>query len=218
MLQNVKVAVILIAYLLLISLPGLAVALIGWHLSHRIRPVSVQVFCRAGLIAAALTPSFYGHAGLIPAVVLVFIVQGRERLAGILPIIIVWVIALLVIGVRAKGPGLRVRYVDEACAWLLFLAGALHIVLTELCHFQGTLDTALVWLLAAMLNLLRVRGHYSVRLPTSFCAAANLAVLALEAVRWKMFQDPLSLMVLALSGIESVLSMRSSFRNERRMG
>jgi hypothetical protein len=67
------------------------------------RPVSVQTLFRAGLLATAITPSFYGHAGPVPAIILVFILQGRERLAEIGLILVVWLIAIAVISARAKG-------------------------------------------------------------------------------------------------------------------
>jgi hypothetical protein len=90
------------------------------------------------------------------------------------------------------------KYVDEACAWLILLGGIVHIVLTDLLHFRGSLDTALVWIFAAMLNLLRIRNGYSIQRLKISCVAANLSVMVLEAVRWKMFEGSSSLAVLAL--------------------
>lgn len=75
------------------------------------------------------------------------------------------------------------KYVDEACAWLILLAGIVHIVLTDFLHFRGSLDTALVWIFSAMLNLLRIRNGYTVQRLKIFCVVANLSVLVLEAVR-----------------------------------
>jgi hypothetical protein len=92
-------------------------------------------------------------------------------------------------------------------AWLVLLAGIIHIVLTDLLHFRGSLDTALVWIFAAMLNLLRIRNGYSIHRLKIFCVVANLSVLVLESVRWRMFEGPSSLLVLALILIESVFSI-----------
>jgi hypothetical protein len=101
----------------------------------------------------------------------------------------------------------RMDYLDEGFAWLIFLGGLVHIVLTDFLHFRGSLDTALVWILAAMLNLLRIKNDSSVRWLRTFCVAANVSVLILEAVRWKMFEGPSSLVLLALILIESVFSI-----------
>ncbi len=102
MLVTFKVALILILYAVVISLPGVGVAFLGWRLSRTMRPVSAQTLFSAGLLATAITPSFYGHAGPVPAIVLVFILQGSERLVGIVPILVVWLIAIAVISARAK--------------------------------------------------------------------------------------------------------------------
>lgn len=99
------------------------------------------------------------------------------------------------------------KYVDEACAWLIFLAGVAHIVLTDVFHFRGSLDTALVWIFAAMLNLVRIRNGYSVQRLKIFCVAANLSALILEGVRWRMFEGPLSLVLLVLFLLESIFSI-----------
>jgi hypothetical protein len=207
MLETLKVALSLILYVAVISLPGMGIAFLGWWLSRTMRPVSVQTVFRAGLLATAVTPSFYGHAGPVPAIILVFILQGRERLAGIVPILVVWLIAIAVISARAKSERFRMGYLDEACAWLIFLGGLVHVVLTDFLHFRGSLDTALVWIFAAMLNLLRINNDSSVRWLRIFCVAANVSVLMLEAVRWKMFEGTSSLVLLALIFIESVFSI-----------
>jgi hypothetical protein len=207
MLAEFKAALLLILYVALVCLPGAGATALGWWLSRSVRPVFVQTFFRAGLLATALTPTIYGHAGPVPAIVLVFVLQGRERLAGIVPILIVWLIAFVVISARAKRKGFRLRYLDEVCAWLIFVAGLVHIALTDGLHFRGSLDTALVWILAAMLNLLRIKNDLSIRWLKIFCVAANVSVLMLEAVRWKMFEGPSSLVLIALILIESVFSM-----------
>jgi hypothetical protein len=215
--QTLETAIILILYAALISLPGLAITLTAWRLSRGMQHGWARMLFRSGLIAVLVTPSIYGHAGPVPAIILVFLLHGRERLAGVVLILVVWVIVLLVMGIHAKGPGFRARYVDELCAWLLFLAGILHIFLTDLFSLHGTLDTALVWLFAAMLNLVRVKNDNSVRRLRIFCTAANLSALALEAVRWRMFHDPLSLAALALITIESAFSIRGGLISDHRI-
>lgn len=207
MFENLALVAMLILYAAVISIPGFVIALLGWRLSRGIRPVSVQTFFRAGLIATAVTPTIYGHAGPVPAILPAVVEHGRDKMAGIVPILVVWVIAIAIIGARAKSEGFRLRYLDEMCAWLIFLGGLIHIVLTDLFHLQGTLDTALVWVFVAMLNLLRIKNGYSVRRLKVFCVVANLSTLMLEAVRWKMFEDPFSVVLVALILIESVFSI-----------
>lgn len=63
MLETLKVALILILYVALISLPGVAVTVVGWWLLNRVRPGFLRTFFRAGLLATAITPTIYGHAG-----------------------------------------------------------------------------------------------------------------------------------------------------------
>ncbi len=51
------------------------------------------------------------------------------------------------------------RYVDQACAWMILLAGVAHILITELAHIPGAvLDPGVMWIFLAMLNLLRIRN------------------------------------------------------------
>lgn len=58
-----------------------------------------------------------------------------------------------------------------------------------------------------MLNFLRVRNGYSVQGLKIFRVVANLSVVVLETVRWRMFEGPSSLVLLALILIESVFSI-----------
>jgi hypothetical protein len=48
------------------------------------------------------------------------------------------------------------------------------------------LDTALLWILVAMFNLLRLRNGYGVRGLKIFCLSANLAALVMEVLRLKI--------------------------------
>ena len=80
------------------------------------------------------------------------------------------------------------KYLDYACAYLLFLTGVLGILSTEIRHPSGAvLDTPVLWILVSMFNLLRLRNGYSVSGLKVFCVGANLAGLVLEVVRFKMF-------------------------------
>ena len=79
------------------------------------------------------------------------------------------------------------KYLDEACAWLIFLAGVIHIVLTEVFHWRGSvLDTGLLYIFVAMFNLLRIRNGYTVNLLKVFCLGANASALMFEIGRWNM--------------------------------
>ena len=93
---------LLVLYVVVISLPGIGVAYVGWKFSDRWHSFSAQTFFRASLIAVAVTPSIYGHAGILPAILLTLVLSGRGRLAGIAPILAVWIIAIPVIGLLAK--------------------------------------------------------------------------------------------------------------------
>jgi hypothetical protein len=101
------VALALAAWVALISLPGIGVTYLGWRLSRNMRPVLGQAVFRAGLIAITITPSIWGHGGILPAIVLAFVLQGRERLVGIVPILVVWAIAIPVLGAHARKHSLR---------------------------------------------------------------------------------------------------------------
>jgi len=93
---------ILVIWAFLISLPGIGVAYVGWRVSANMRPFLIQAVLRAGLIAIAVTPSAWGHLGIVPAVLLAIGLQGRDRLVGIVPILVVWAIALAVMIFRAR--------------------------------------------------------------------------------------------------------------------
>jgi hypothetical protein len=110
------------------------------------------------------------------------------------------------------------KYVDQVCAWLIFLDGLVHIVQTDVFHLRGSLDTALVWIFVAMLNLLRIRNGYSLRPQRVFCIVANLSVLMLEAVRWKMFEDPFTIVLLALILTESMFSITAKISITKSLG
>lgn len=105
------------------------------------------------------------------------------------------------------------KYLDETCAWLIFLAGLTHIVLTEAFHARDSvLDTGLVYIFVAMLNLLRIRNGYTVRLLRVFCLGANVSALMLEIVRWNMFGRPSSPSFAVSSlGVAALLLLQTVF-------
>jgi hypothetical protein len=150
------------------------------------RPASVQTLFRAGLIATAITPSVYGHAGVLPAIFLAFVLHGGDRLVGIIPILVVWAIAIPIISAPVRNQGSK--YLDFACAWTVFVIGVVGMMAIEIRHPpHAVLDTPLLWIFVAMFNLLRLQNGYSVRNLKAFCIGANVAALALEAVRIRMF-------------------------------
>jgi hypothetical protein len=204
LLGTVGAVLAVVLYVALISLPGLGIAYLGWRFSRAMRPVSLQTLFRAGVLATAVTPSVYGHAGILPAIILVFVLHGHERWAGILPILAVWLIATPVIAVATKKRRLSdsssidylesqtgkppMKYVDYLCASTIFIAGVAAMITTEIRHPpHAVLDTPLVWILVAMINLLRLRNGYSVRNLRVFCIGANLSTLTLEVLRLSMF-------------------------------
>jgi hypothetical protein len=63
-----------------------------------------------------------------------------------------------------------------------------------------------LWILLAMLNLLRLHNGYGVRGLKVFCIGANVAVLALEAVRFRMF-GPVNLVVAVPILVETIFSI-----------
>jgi hypothetical protein len=97
----VTVLVVIVWFVGLFS-PGIVVAYLGWRLSREWRSVSAQTCFRAALIAVAFAPSVWGHAGLFPAIFVALLSSGTERLVGLVPILVVWIVALPVIGILAK--------------------------------------------------------------------------------------------------------------------
>ena len=94
--------VFLLLWLLLISLPGIALTYLGWKFSRSVQPIWARNLLRATVIALCLTPSVYGHAGPMPAIFVVFSTFGRDRLIGMVPILIVWAVAVSALGVFAR--------------------------------------------------------------------------------------------------------------------
>jgi hypothetical protein len=127
-------------------------------------------------------------------------------LVGIVPILVVWAIAIPILSPSVRNQDSK--YVDYACAWTVFVVGVVWIMAIEIRHPpQAVLDTPLLWIFVAMFNLLRLRNGYSVRNLKGFCIGANVATLALEAVRVRMF-GILFLVTASLLLAETVFSLR----------
>jgi len=102
------------------------------------------------------------------------------------------------------------RYVDSALAWIIFAIGVVGSVTTVLFYMPfRSLDAPLLWVYVAMFNLLRVRNGRSAKTLTTFCIGANLAVVMLEAVRFKMW-GPFALFGAVPIFCELVFSVRTA--------
>lgn len=94
------VILFLVVWVALISLPGIGITYVGWKISRNMKPLVAQAAFRAGLIAITITPSVWGHGMILPALVLALVLQGRERLVGVVPILVVWAVMIPALGVR----------------------------------------------------------------------------------------------------------------------
>ena len=74
-------------------------ACVGLILCRWIPNASARIFIRGGLVSIAISPSFYGHAGIVPAIWAVFYppVAGEIDLAAILALLIIWALAILLL-------------------------------------------------------------------------------------------------------------------------
>jgi hypothetical protein len=100
------------------------------------------------------------------------------------------------------------RYLDWACAWMILLGGVAHILHTEINHPRGAvLDTGLLLITLAMLNILRLRNGYGVKGLKTFCIGANIGELILGLVGWKMFGPPALVGVILFFG-ETLFSIK----------
>jgi hypothetical protein len=100
-------ALFLVAWLAVMSLPGIGIVYLGWKLSRNIKSNFRRAIVRAGFIAVALTPSFWGHGLILPAIVVFFMAHGRDRLLVTVCILVVWVIAIAVLSIRGRRHELR---------------------------------------------------------------------------------------------------------------
>jgi len=81
------------------------------------------------------------------------------------------------------------KYLDYGCAWAIFLAAIVLIVIIGFWHPSGMyLDEPLLWILVAMMNFIRLRNGYSrVRGLRTFCLASNLIAFMLVALGFGLF-------------------------------
>jgi hypothetical protein len=93
---------LVLLYLTVVLLPGIGIAYLTWKLSRNMRPILAQAIFRGGIFAIVITPAFWGHAGFLPAILLAFLLHGRDRSDVIIEILIVWSIAIPVLFVRAR--------------------------------------------------------------------------------------------------------------------
>jgi hypothetical protein len=98
----ILVLLAMLANLVVVSLPGIVITYLGWKLSRKMQSVLIQTIFRGALVAVALTPSVYGHGLILPAILLIFASDGKDKLAGIVPILVVWIIAVPAIGLLGK--------------------------------------------------------------------------------------------------------------------
>lgn len=121
----------------------------------------------------------YGFLLGIVIGIIVAVKKARNPTAGI--------VELILKPLLMRIPRIQV-YADYACAWIVLALGVLGILRIEVLHpANAVLDAPLLWILLAMLNLLRLHNGYGVRSLKLFCIGANVAVLALEAARFRMF-------------------------------
>src|SRR6266480_7987979 len=77
------------------------------------------------------------------------------------------------------------KYLDYACAWMMFVTAAAFLVVIEIWHPRATgLETPMFWIPVAMINFLRLRnGYRPLDGLRTFSIVANLMVLLLEIIR-----------------------------------
>ncbi len=80
------------------------------------------------------------------------------------------------------------RHLDQMCAWTMLLVSILFMLLTEILNLRGAiLEDPFPWLLAAMVNFVRLRNQDRTVIGLKVvCIGANLIILTLEAVRFGM--------------------------------
>jgi len=106
------------------------------------------------------------------------------------------------------------KRLDQVCAWVLFWSGVVHCALTP--RLPGRLwffGTGLALMLAAMINLLRIRNGYSVPWLRQFCLSANAMTLVLAvSLFWSLLpraaRNPQVLFVLPVVIGELIFSLR----------
>jgi hypothetical protein len=108
--------VLVLTFFFFRCLPGIFLGFLGWLLTGRMANKWAQVIIRGLLVALAITPTAAGHAGFIPAVWLFLLYYPDLRSAssdrlvhGVLPLLIVWSLAIPMIYFLTASTGKRVR-------------------------------------------------------------------------------------------------------------
>jgi hypothetical protein len=78
-------------------LAGVAITFVGWKMSRSMPFGWRRTVLRSGLIAVTITPSIYGHMGILPAIYLALFAPGEDKLFGAIPILIVWILSFFII-------------------------------------------------------------------------------------------------------------------------
>ena len=89
--------VLSVLILVLPILAGVAITFVGWKMSRRMPSGWQRASLRAGLIAVTITPSIYGHMGILPAIYIAFFAPGEDKLLGVVPILVVWILSFFII-------------------------------------------------------------------------------------------------------------------------
>ncbi len=83
--------------LFIMALPGMLFLLIWRKLSKNVKSLFIKRLIFTGLIAIGFTPTIHGHAGIVPAI-LVVIIGGEDKIEfGVVPILIVWIILFVLL-------------------------------------------------------------------------------------------------------------------------
>jgi hypothetical protein len=100
--SNVFFALLLLIIVAIVSLPGLGLAYIGCYAVRSFEPVLVRNLFRATFIALFVTPTYYGHAGPMPALLAVAVADPSTRPIHMISIVIVWIGAFTAMEVYAR--------------------------------------------------------------------------------------------------------------------
>jgi hypothetical protein len=88
--ETVGITVLFIGVILA---PGVAISLLGWKITRKTQNVYLRILIRSFILSTAFTPTIYGHAGVIPAVWMMFIGSGADRFTySLIPIVTVWLV------------------------------------------------------------------------------------------------------------------------------
>lgn len=88
-----------VLFLGLVFLPSILITIIGWKITKRIENDYLRIAARSGILSVSFTPTIYGHAGIMPALWMLFLGTGSDRFTyGLFPIIVISLIGILVAG------------------------------------------------------------------------------------------------------------------------